>query len=1522
MRADLGTWLRRSGAMALIAFGTLIPCAVPALAGETHVFQETFGSVAQPSFGGAQGLAIDQSNGDVLVMDGTANTIRRFNPDGTASDFSALGANVIDGSGGEDATPQGGLVLGPHFLSQVAVDNSGGATDGNIYVTNRATGAHLINIFAATGEFLGQLTAAGAGAFTEVRGVTVDSAGAVYVSAGVEGGAPAIHKFAPSANPPVNTDYAAPSLTGVSTPSLLAAGTGPTAGFLFARASGEVIAKLEIATNTQKYTFGSEVDTLSLDPATGHPYVGSRASGGAPAVIREFDASGASSATLVSSFPLASTPQGIAIDDTSGEVYISRAGNPSIEVFGPLVTVPDVVTGSATNIGSTTATLNGTVNPDGVALSECFFEYGTSTAYGQSAPCESPDAAEVGSGSSPVAVHADVEGLDIGAEYHFRLVAANANDTVEGLDKAFKLQSPPVIVDAWTADVIVTEATLAALVHPEGFDSTYRVEYVDDASFQATGFTGAQKAPIPDGAIPKSVTGKAKTTKDSAILEDFVVTAGAFEVGQSITGTGIPAGTTILAVDLAERTLTLSKAVTAFGTKVNRNITATGAQPVSQFIDGLSPGTTYHWRVVATNAIGVREGAEETFTTYAVPISLDPCPNDPFRIGPGALLAECRAYEMVSPIDKEGSDIRANTNQNGIPTARNQSTPAGDKLTYSAERRFGDGVSQPNTPQYIATRDPDLGWLTHGISPPRGSIFGAGVDSEFKLFSDDLCSAWLLSNATTAPPPGGVEGVVNFYARSNCGAESYRWLAAASGEVQGMSADEEEVVFRSETHLSQDGATPLGSTLQCDAPKGAGVRTFRWLRNGVPINGATGAGYTTTAASTTTPPTTIGDAGAVIQCQATQINANAGTTQVSNPAWVIAPYPGTEPPLAPHVIEAPSADAPLDVGGAGGQTLTCEPGEWGGTPSFGYRWYRNGVQIAGASDPSYEVLAVDLVSTAAFQCEVIATNAGGTVAKASENALSTPSPSAPQAPLPLAQGVNSTLAQAYLIDGEGGTHAICLLPSGTLSAGCSAGTATQAVLNSYENSVKGALLDDGTGVFWSPAGFGSGASKIFLRTNPTQPQSDVNGEGECTEADKACTTVVSDSTSQFWVAAADGSKVIYRTGQILFGALGDLFEFEVATEEARKIAGGVSGVMGASEDASRIYFASTEVCSAEPNSEGEAAQAGKPNLYFYEEGESCAAGEMAFVATLAADDARFGPEAVGGANVQDPSALSINPVGRRARVSPDGATAAFVSVAPLTGYDNRDIVSGEPDAEVFRYDAASGQLSCVSCNPSGARPNGKRYTDAVKNWVASEISTFQHQLYATRALSDDGSHVFFESFDDLLLGDTNGRKDVYEWIEVDGADEATREQECEDLGAQHFASAEGCLALISSGESKGDSEFIEATPDGSDVFFSTGSSLIEADPGLIDIYDARIGGGFPPPTPPDPPCEGEACQSPPPPPPEVTPSSSAFQGPGNLTQAKKPRRCPKGKRKVRRKGKVRCVRKQRRGANSNRRARR
>ena len=85
--------------------------------------------------------------------------------------------------------------------------------------------------------------------------------------------------------------------------------------------------------------------------------------------------------------------------------------------------------------------------------------------------------------------------------------------------------------------------------------------------------------------------------------------------------------------------------------------------------------------------------------------------------------------------------------------------------------------------------------------------------------------------------------------------------------------------------------------------------------------------------------------------------------------------------------------------------------------------------------------------------------------------------------------------------------------------------------------------------------------------------------------------------------------------------------------------------------------------------------------------------------------------------------------------------------------------------------------------------------------------------------------------------------------------------------------------------SPSESEFWEASPDGSDVFFTTAQSLVARDPGSVDLYDARVQGGFPEAAAPAA-CEGEACQSPPPAPEAKTPASSAFRGAGNLAPSR------------------------------------
>ncbi len=458
------------------------------------------------------------------------------------------------------------------------------------------------------------------------------------------------------------------------------------------------------------------------------------------------------------------------------------------------------------------------------------------------------------------------------------------------------------------------------------------------------------------------------------------------------------------------------------------------------------------------------------------------------------------------------------------------------------------------------------------------------------------------------------------------------------------------------------------------------------------------------------------------------------------------------------------------------------------------------------------------------------------------------------------------------VQGEAQPRYVCILPGGGATSGaCTAGSAPSSESKYRRASLDNAISADGQRIFWSA---GESEGRIYVRI----------GGAETRNVSKAAEEAAGSSSSYFWGASEDGSRVFFTTQA---AANRRLYEFEVDGEETHLIAGRVAGVAGASEDAKRIYFVSTEDLAA-------GASEGEPNLYLYEAGEGGAS--YRFVASIAGEDADLTP------GFEGFSAVSQEPLSHAARVSPDGLHAAFVAHTQPTGYDNTDAASparcekpgGVCDGEAFVYDATAnggaGKLICASCNPSGGRPAG-----------GSQISVFENDLYqGPRALSEDGKRLYFESDDALVARDTNGHRDVYQW-------EALGAGGCDLSDYSFSAAAEGCVQLISSGQGNRDSEFVDASPDGHDVFFATLSSLLPQDYGLLDIYDARAGGGLPtPPTPPAP-CEGDACQSPASPAVPKTPSSSVFDGPTN-PKAKPPgRRCPKGKRAVRKAGKAHCA---------------
>ena len=261
----------------------------------------------------------------------------------------------------------------------------------------------------------------------------------------------------------------------------------------------------------------------------------------------------------------------------------------------------------------------------------------------------------------------------------------------------------------------------------------------------------------------------------------------------------------------------------------------------------------------------------------------------------------------------------------------------------------------------------------------------------------------------------------------------------------------------------------------------------------------------------------------------------------------------------------------------------------------------------------------------------------------------------------------------------------------------------------------------------------------------------------------------------------------------------------------------------------------------------------------------------------------------------------------RMATSPNGEWMAFMSSEELTGYDNRDIVSGQPDVEVYEYNARTEKLVCASCNPTGARPHGIQYGGLEEGlplaggasvwpestWLAANIPSGpspQSQAESQgpwRYLLNDG-RLFFNAIDALVPKDVSGQENVYEF-ESAGVGSCTSGA---SSGSVVFeASTGGCVALISSGESKEESAFYEASESGGDVFFLTRQKLTAQDQEggmvLYDAHECTSESPCPPVIAEQPPaCNTEAsCKAAPSPQPEIFgPSGSAtFSGAGNIS---------------------------------------
>jgi hypothetical protein len=467
------------------------------------------------------------------------------------------------------------------------------------------------------------------------------------------------------------------------------------------------------------------------------------------------------------------------------------------------------------------------------------------------------------------------------------------------------------------------------------------------------------------------------------------------------------------------------------------------------------------------------------------------------------------------------------------------------------------------------------------------------------------------------------------------------------------------------------------------------------------------------------------------------------------------------------------------------------------------------------------------------------------------------------------------------------------------SEGGSPVTGTEGVeLGGYSEPAAGGwrpVSVDGSRVFWT-LGAPKNEHRLYLRDT---------AKGETIRLDLPSGTP--DAT--FQAASSDGSMVFFTDK-------GDLYVCEIV-EEAGKDAckltdltpatggesAGVQQLMpGTSDDGSYAYFVAHGVLSGGENSEKEKAVPGGENLYMVHHAGT--EWTTTFIASLSqTDEYDWG----------NTGAATLTVGALTARVSSNGRYLAFMSNRSLTGYDNGDAVTGRPDEEVYLYDRQTGKLVCSSCNPTGARPVGVEVGQVTSSGAGNgnlvdiltglggaygdetgiaanlpggvQIESFRRALYQPRYLSDSG-RLFFNSSDALVPRDVNRQEDVYEYepVEVGG---------CTSSLLTYSTRSSGCVDLISSGTSSGESGFMDASERGGDVFFLTKAKLQSQDfDTTLDVYDAHeCSSRVPcfPVSPAVPPSCGnaESCRVAPSSQPSIfgSPSSATFSGAGNITSS-------------------------------------
>lgn len=484
----------------------------------SHVGIAAFGpdGTGNSSFEGQNellGVAFDEAARRVYAIDGSVPGIRGFDAESPPEFPLLAGFDPLE-------------VAPPGNDPGLAVDNTGLGSTGNVYLASQST--DLLYGFDDSGSPLSGFPVdpasspgAPAGSPKDLCGTAVDSEGHVWVSNAAASRIleyTAAGAYLSAIDTSVQGKPCALSFDGEDNLYAAIADNGVNAGaWKYAAASGY--------TTVTRISQGAPRG-IAVDLDSGHVYLAYRNSNNqfARSWVDEYDAEG----EFVDEFaigPQGARFAGITADSVTGDVYVADPGQGHVRVLGPPLLLPEIRASAADGVSNSAATLRGAVNSQGLAVSDCYFEYVTEDAFrttgftdlgsGGSVPCD-PEAAEIPVDLDEHAVSASLEGLERNTTYRFRLLAANGDGSVATEQLSFITSGPPEVETVGAPIRGTSGARLEGRVNPRGAATTFHFEYGDQGPCDANPCQSTEARPLAAGQsvrfVSEAVAGLAADT--------------------------------------------------------------------------------------------------------------------------------------------------------------------------------------------------------------------------------------------------------------------------------------------------------------------------------------------------------------------------------------------------------------------------------------------------------------------------------------------------------------------------------------------------------------------------------------------------------------------------------------------------------------------------------------------------------------------------------------------------------------------------------------------------------------------------------------------------------------------------------------------------------------------------------------------------------------------------------------------------------------------------------------------------